>query len=135
MSEPALPALLAWNRAENQRWHAWFRDHPAALDLPLGAGSAGTIRSLIRHVFAVDMRYAQRLLGLPVSSLETIDAVDVDSLFALAARANEMLTSWLAGAGQGDLAHRYTFMTLSAGERSASARKSLIHTCTHQVRH
>ena len=135
MSEVVLHALLEWNRAESRRWHTWFLAHPTALDLSMGAGSASTVRAVIRHVFAVDLRYAQRLVGLPVSAFETIDVSEVDGLFALAERAHTLLAGWLANASDADLERSHTFMTLSAGERTASAHKIMIHTCTHHVRH
>lgn len=135
MSEPTLHALLAWNRAESRRWHTWFRAHPEALDLWTGPGSTATVRSMIHHVFAVDLRYAQRLVGLPVSAFETIDVRDIEGLFALAERAHTLLEGWLATASETDLARIHVFMTLSAGERTASARKIVVHACTHHVRH
>jgi uncharacterized damage-inducible protein DinB len=134
MGEPTLSALLAWNRAESRRWKAWFAAHPAALDLPMGAGG-GTVRKAIHHTVVVDLRYGQRLTGLPVSAFETIDVGDLDGLFALAERAHDLLEGWLAGATPAMLDQVHTFMTLSAGERSASARKILLHACTHHVRH
>ena len=135
MSDVVLQALLEWNRAESRRWHTWFLAHPMALDLSMGAGSTSTVRAVIRHVFAVDLRYAQRLVGLPVSALETITDSDIAGLFALAERAHTLLAGWLANATAADLDQSHTFMTLSAGERTASARKIVTHTCTHHVRH
>lgn len=138
MSEPTLPALLAWNRAETRRWHAWFTAHPAALDVSMGPGagaSTATVRKAILHTFAVDLRYGQRLVGLPVSAFEHIEAGDLDALFALAERAHDLLSGWLAQATAVDLDRVHTFMTLSAGERTATGRKILVHTCTHHVRH
>ena len=34
-----------------------------------------------------------------------------------------------------DLERVHTFMTLSAGEQQATARKIMLHTCTHHARH
>lgn len=133
MPEPTLHALLAWNRTESRRWHAWFLAHPEALGVPMGSGS--TVRSVVRHVFAVDLRYAQRLAGQPVSAFDTIEGDNVDGLFALAERAHSLLEGWLATASEADLARSHTFMTLSAGERTASARKIVVHACTHHQRH
>jgi uncharacterized damage-inducible protein DinB len=134
MNEPTLSALIGWNRAEIKRWHAWFTAHPSALNVSMGLG-AGSVRKAIFHTFVVDLRYAQRLVGLPVSSIEHLEASDVDSLFALAQRANVLLNDWLSQATSSDLERIHTFMTLSAGERTASARKILVHACTHHVRH
>jgi uncharacterized damage-inducible protein DinB len=135
MSEPTLHALLAWNRTESRRWHTWFRAHPPALGVWMGRGSRATVRTQIHHVFAVDLRYAQRLVGLPVSTIETLDVRDLDGLFALGERAHALLAGWLTTASEADLDRLHSFTTLSAGERTASARKIVIHACTHHVRH
>jgi uncharacterized damage-inducible protein DinB len=138
MAEPTLSALLAWNRAETRRWHAWFAAHPAALEVSMGPGAgAGTasVRKAIHHTFAVDLRYGQRLVGLPVSAFEHIEAGDLDALFALAERAHGLLDGWLARATDAELERVHTFTTLSAGERTATGRKILVHACTHHVRH
>ena len=136
MGEPTLSALLAWNRTETRRWHAWFAAHPATvLDLPFGEGRIATIRGLIHHTFVVDLRYAQRLAGQPVTAYEAIDEHHLDGLFALAERAHTLLAGWLEQATTAELDREHTFPTLSAGTRTASARKIVIHACTHHVRH
>ncbi len=134
MSEPTLPALIAWNRTEAKRWHGWFTVHPRALEVSMGP-SAGSVRKAIFHTFAVDLRYGLRLVGLPVAAYEHIEAGDTDALFDIAERAYGLLDSWLMQATSADLDRIHTFMTLSAGERTATARKILVHSCTHHVRH
>ena len=134
MNEPTLSALIGWNRAELKRWHGWFTLHPSALEVSMGSG-AGSVRKAIFHTLVVDLRYAQRLVGLSVSSYEHIEASNIDSLFALAERANGLLNDWLSHATSADLERIHTFITLSAGERTASARKIVVHACTHHVRH
>ena len=134
MSEPTLAALIGWNRSEAKRWHAWFTAHPAAFEVSMGVG-AGTVRRSIHHTFAVDLRYGRRLVGLPVPAFEHIEASTTDELFALAEQAYGLLDGWLAQATSADLDRVHTFMTLSAGEQKASARKILVHCCTHHVRH
>ncbi|HEX3134037.1 MAG TPA: DinB family protein, partial [Planctomycetota bacterium] len=143
MSESTLSALIGWNRAEAKRWHAWFSTHPDALNVSMGSGGGvsgagvniATVRKLILHTFAVDLRYGQRLVGLPVAAFENIEASTIDELFALAERGSELLAGWLAQATNADLDRIHTFMTLSAGELTATARKVLVHSCTHHVRH
>jgi uncharacterized damage-inducible protein DinB len=134
VGEATLSGLIGWNRAESRRWHAWFTAHPAALAVPMGAG-AGTVRQAIHHTFAVDLRYGRRLVGLPVPAFEHIEAGTTDELFALAEQAYGLLDGWLAQATSADLDRVHTFMTLSAGEQRATARKILVHCCTHHVRH
>ena len=134
MKDTSLSALLAWNRSETARWQAWFAEHPAGLDVTMGTGS-GTVRQEVLHVFAVDLRLAQRLLGQPVSSFEHIVAEDSNALFGLGHRAHTMLARWLAQATSADMQNMHVFTTRNAGNFTVSSHKLFLHVCTHHIRH
>jgi hypothetical protein len=51
--------LLAYTEEENQRWQQFFARHPEALDLPLDI--AGNVRELVRHIFAVELFFANQV--------------------------------------------------------------------------
>ena len=128
--------LLDYTAAETARWHRWLADgRGELLDLPAGEGRTATVRGLLQHVFAVERRYADRLLGEPVTPYEAIDTRDVATLFAAGAEARQRLERYLAGATAADLARRLEFQTLSAGTQSASARKIVAHALVHGIRH
>lgn len=79
-----ISTLAAYVDTETERWHEWFANaSPAILELPLGSGTDGTIRTLIKHVFAVELRYAQRLLGEPVSEYEQLADRTVAELWTI----------------------------------------------------
>ena len=127
--------LLDYTAGETARWEAWFAEHPDALELPYADGQLATVRGLVHHVFVVERRHAQRLLGLPVSGYADVPAAPDAALFAAGREARAALEGWLAGATDADLARVLEFDTLSAGRQRASARKLAAHVLLHGVRH
>ena len=128
--------LLHYTAAETAHWHRWLaHGRGRLLDLPAGEGRTATVRGLLQHIFAVERRYADRLLGDPVAPYEAIGTRDVDTLFAAGDEARRRLERYLAGATAADLARRLEFQTLSAGTQSASARKIVGHVLVHGIRH
>jgi uncharacterized damage-inducible protein DinB len=103
------------------------------LDEPMGEGRLATLRGVLVHVFAVELRYAQRLLGEPVSSYESLPQGSLDEIFAIGVEARSKLGSFLET--DPDLDRDLTFETLTAGTRSASARKIVTHSMLHGIRH
>lgn len=128
--------LLAYRDAETGRWHAWFGSHPPeALEARLADGDAGSVRHLIRHIFAVELRYAQRLAGEPVTDWAEFREETLEEIFGLGARARDLAGQFLAGATAADFRERLTFSTLSAGTITASKHKILANFVNHGVRH
>ena len=132
----AFRELLDYTTTETERWHRWLAAQgEGVLDLPVGEGRTATVRGLVQHIFAVERRYADRLLGEPVTPYEAIDASSIDALFAAGREARRQLERYLDGATGDDLARRLEFQTISAGTLSASARKIVAHALLHGVRH
>ena len=67
-----LDELLTDNESATARWKAWFGENPAALDAPCDIYNSGTVRGLLKHIFAVELRHSQRLLGEEVSAYDAI---------------------------------------------------------------
>ena len=131
-----LSELLHWVCAETQRWQAWFATQPAAVwAVPVDSVKGVTVRDLLYHILMVDLRYGQRLSGQPVSSFEAEQVADPMAIFAIGLRAHDLLAQVLVNSTPADWSRTLTFMTLSAGERTATARKIFAHTLTHHVRH
>ena len=128
--------LLAYRDAETSRWRAWFEAHPsAALDVRLSDGEVGNVRLLIRHIFAAELRYAQRLAGEPVTDWPEFREETLEGIFALGDRARLLVGGFLTGAKAADFRDRLTFATLSAGTITASKHKILANFVNHGVRH
>src|SRR4028118_661303 len=98
MSEQTIEfsTLIGYVEHETERWRTWFQAAPAeVMDLPLGSGADGTIRSLIKHIFAVELRYAQRLAGEPVSDYEQLADGTVEQLWEIHHAARAVLGRYL----------------------------------------
>ncbi len=132
----AFAELLGWVRAETGRWRGWFARQPEAVwAVPVGTGRTATVRDLLFHVYVVDLRYGQRLLGLPVSTYEQEQTATPIAVFDVAAKAHDLLERFLREATPAEWERIHTFETISAGTLTASGRKIVAHTLTHHVRH
>lgn len=129
-------ALLAYRDAETVRWRAWFEAHsPEVLEVRLSDGEVGSVRRLVRHIFAVELRYAQRLAGAPVSDWAEFREETLEDIFAVGERARSLVGKFVAAASEADYRERLTFATLSAGTITASKHKILANFVTHGLRH
>jgi uncharacterized damage-inducible protein DinB len=128
--------LLSANEAETQKWRKWFDSQPAAvLDVPLSIALAKNVREFLLHIFAVELRYAERLAGLPITEYETLPTGSVAELFGVGERARTMYRDYLAKVSDDDLAVVMEFPTRTAGIIRSSKRKMFVHAMLHSVRH
>src|SRR5258707_5366288 len=127
--------LLDYCAEENNRWRDFFKKHPDALDLPADIAGTKTVRELVLHIVAVQMRYAERLLNMPITEYDSLAGKPGEELFALSRKSLEDLRSFAIAANDSDWDGILTFPTRSAGDLTASRRKIFIHTLLHSVRH
>jgi uncharacterized damage-inducible protein DinB len=128
--------LLAYTDAETERWYAWLREQPAeVLQVRVGDATRETVRELIGHIFAVELRYAQRLLDLPVSAYEDLDMGSLDALWGVHRDARHRLRAYLEGMLPGERTREMTFQTRKLGTLSATAHKVVMHAFLHGIRH
>ncbi|HET7464629.1 MAG TPA: DinB family protein [Longimicrobium sp.] len=128
--------LMAYTDEETRRWEAWFRDAgPAALQVSMGEAKWSTVGGLIYHVFMVERRYAERLLGESVTPYADQPPAEVDELFAVHREGRSRLERYVANARPEEWGEVITFETISAGTLSASKRKVVAHALMHGVRH
>ncbi|MBW3570117.1 MAG: DinB family protein [Gemmatimonadetes bacterium] len=128
--------LLAYTDAETERWHAWLRDQPAeVLQVRIGEGSRATVRDLIGHVFAAELRYAQRLLGQPATAYEELEMGSLDALWRIHAEARRALRAYLDAMPASERDRQMTFNTRTLGTLSATAHKMAVHVFLHGIRH
>lgn len=129
-------ALVAYVEHETERWREWFADAPAeVLDIPLGAGADGTIRDLIKHIFAVELRYAQRLVGQPVTGYESLADVTVVQLWQIHQTGRSIRDRYLKDASTEELDRVLVSETRKLGRLSARAHTVVVHTLIHGIRH
>jgi uncharacterized damage-inducible protein DinB len=128
--------LLGYTDEETRRWEAWFRGQPpAVLHAPMGEGRWPTVGELAFHVFVVERRYAERLLGEEVTPYEGLPHATLDELFGVYRTAREKLERWIAAAPAEEYAEVMTFQTITAGTLTASKRKIVAHALLHGIRH
>lgn len=128
--------LLEYTGGETARWREWLTAHPDALDVPFAEGRLATVGGVILHVFAAELRYAERLLGRDrVTSYEELEASSVDELFAIGDRARGLLREYLDGMTEEDARVVLTFQTLTAGTLTASKHKIASNVFLHGIRH
>ncbi len=137
MSSPAitLQELLIDNEAATKKWAAWFHANEAALEAPCDIYNSSTVRGLLKHIFAVELRHSQRLLGEEVVAYDAISAGSLADLFEVHERAVSNLRTFLAAADMAALEEIIQLQTVSAGTFHASRRKLFAHILLHSMRH
>ena len=127
--------LLAYRDSETERWRAWFDAHPAAHEVPIGTGRTATVQGLMVHIFAVELRYAERLLGLRVTEYEELEPATLDDVFAIGHRARGLIDRFLEQADDAQMREVLEFRTLTAGMVRASRYRITANLVNHGVRH
>jgi uncharacterized damage-inducible protein DinB len=127
--------LLDYSAEESNHWRDFFQQHPDAMDLPCDIAQTKTVRELVLHIVVVQMRYAERLLNMPITDYAKLEGKSGEELFALGRKSLEDLRSFAIAANDADWDGMLTFPTRSAGELTASRRKIFIHALVHGVRH
>jgi uncharacterized damage-inducible protein DinB len=132
--------LLDYSAEESNHWRDFFAQHPDALDVPCDIAGTKTVGEVVLHIVAVQIRYAERLLNMPITEYDTLAArlgegKPGEELFRLSRKSLEDLRSFAIAANDADWDGILTFPTRSAGELTASRRKIFIHALLHGVRH
>ena len=135
-AEFSFSEMLDANERETAKWQIWFEHQPSELlDLPLGIAMAKDVREFLLHIFAVELRYAERLTGSPVTEYESLPTGSVQELFDVGARARGLFRQYLSSVTDADLASIQEFPTRTAGVLRASKRKMFAHAMLHGLRH
>ncbi|HET9088028.1 MAG TPA: DinB family protein [Acidobacteriaceae bacterium] len=130
-----LEELMMENLVATQKWLTWFASSPAALDVPCDIYNSGTVRGLLKHIFAVELRHSQRLLGQEVVAYDAIPVGSLDDLSSVHLQGGNNLKTFLAEANEGALEEIIALQTVSAGTLHASRRKLFVHILLHSMRH
>jgi uncharacterized damage-inducible protein DinB len=135
-AELSFAEMLEANQRETAKWQSWFERQPAELlNLPLNIALAKDVREFLLHIFAVELRYAERLIDQEVTPYEAHATGSGRDLFAIGERARTLFRGYLARATDEDLAIVLEFPTRISGVLRASKRKMFAHAMLHGVRH
>jgi len=121
--------LLDYCAEETNHWNDFFKANPAALDLPSDIAGTKNVREVVLHIVAVQMRYAERLLNLPITEYDSLTGKSGPELFLLASKSLEDLRSFAVAANDPDWDGKLTFPTRSAGTLTASRGRFLFMRC------
>ncbi|MBS1823581.1 MAG: DinB family protein [Acidobacteria bacterium] len=135
MSQPVLTAeeVLRWNESTGAAWHKFFTEHPELIAASCDIAKASTVAQLLQHIVAVELRYAERLAGIPETEYEQVAYDSVETIYATHERAVALFRQAL-GAGF-DWDEVIEFKTRSRGFLKASKKTILFHALLHSVRH
>lgn len=126
--------LLAWLERTSAGWRDLLTQHPEALDLPCDVREGETVRDLVHHIVAVELRYVERLAGLPASEYDALPRSDAAALYRTHERAMALLQEVLSR-DDTDWDETLEFVTRSAGTLRAPRRVVLVHLAMHSIRH
>jgi len=128
--------LLAWNVEASDFWKTHLDANPALLELPCDIGGAADVQQFVRHIWGVELRWAQRLAGLPVMPKEEKVSGQLEALFEFHLKAVEIFRELLTAPDQSweeDFA--LDFKWIPPETRVVSRRKVLGHALFHSQRH
>ena len=135
MSIPQLSAeeVLAWLEKTSAEWQALLEQHRDLLAVNCDIAGTTTIGGVLQHIVAVELRYAERLAGLPATDYAHIAFDSVEAIYSTHDRAVALLRGQLAREVNWD--ERIDFVTRSMGPASATRRAVLFHSMLHSIRH
>ncbi|HMF63209.1 MAG TPA: DinB family protein [Edaphobacter sp.] len=136
MSPLALTAeeVLAWHEKNTAYWRQLLTDHPEALAIPCDIAGTKSAGELLQHIVAVELRYAERLAGLPATDYAAIPFDSVASIYATHGRSATLFRNLLATT-EIEWNERIEFVTRSMGPARASRKAIFFHALLHGERH
>jgi uncharacterized damage-inducible protein DinB len=131
-----LDEMLAWNHEASVFWNEQLQANPALLELPCGIGGAANVQEFVRHIWGVELRWSQRIAGLPVSPNEEMPDGPLDALFSLHFKAVQEFRALLDDKTLNwDEKMSLDFPWLPPEARTVSRRKVAGHALFHSQRH
>jgi uncharacterized damage-inducible protein DinB len=135
MTQPALTAdeMLAWVDRTSTGWKDLSVASPEVLAMPCDVMGVSTVGGLLQHIVAVELRFAERLAGLPATDyvaipFDSAEAIDTTHLLAMTLFREQL-------ASNVDWEERIEFVTRSMGPIRTSRRAALFHALLHSIRH
>lgn len=131
-----LEELLSWNEGSSAFWKSHLAANPALLQLPCDIGGTANVQEFVRHIWGVELRWGQRLAGLPVLDREAMPTGPLDALFDLHVKAVEVFRGLLTVPGDTwNEPFTLNFDWVPPEAQTVSRRKVLAHALFHSQRH
>ena len=129
-----LMGFTTWQRAV---WQAWFAQKgPEPLAVTIGDDGDKpfpTIGSLIRHIFSSELRYAERIAGLPLTDTTVVATDDSAALFLLGAAGRQGFIRVIETIPAARWTVPLEFPLLDSTVRS-TPRRVVLHVLAHEIR-
>jgi len=125
--------LLGWLEKTSTEWRSLLEQHPELLEVKCDIAGAATVGGVLQHIVAVELRYAERLAGLPATEYSDIPYNSSAAIYATHARAVQLFRQELGR--EVDWNERIHFVTRSMGAATATRRAVLLHAMLHAIRH
>jgi uncharacterized damage-inducible protein DinB len=125
--------LLAYNHAGAERWHAYFVQHPEALNIDVG-GKMPKVRDLVAHIFEVEFYFASEL-DTPGANYTQLNPASLDEMFAKHEEAHGLLARYLETANSEEEMRKMHIFKRGDKEYQRSSRKLLIQIVWHGINH
>jgi uncharacterized damage-inducible protein DinB len=129
-----LEELMGWNEETSAFWKTHLDANPALLELPCDIGGTKNVQEFVRHIWGVELRWAQRLAGLPVIAREDIPAGPLAVLFDLHLQADAIFRGLLAAPVE-SWSEPFTIDFIPPKSYTVSRRKVAGHMLFHSQRH
>jgi uncharacterized damage-inducible protein DinB len=132
----SLEELLNWSEEASARWKAHFYAQPALLELPCGIDNASIVQELVRHIWVADLRWAQRIAGVPMVDRSATPKGPLEGLYGLHRQGVVLFRSLLDDpAFDWDTPLQLDYDWLPGHLRNAPRRKLAGHALLHSQRH
>ena len=126
--------LQAWVEQTAHGWKELLAAHPEVLSFPCDVRETSTVAELLQHIVAVELRYAERLHGMPETPYEEIPFGSGDEIYGTHDQAMALLRK-LQNKDESFWEEWISFSTRKGGSISVSRRRVLVHTLMHSIRH
>jgi len=132
----SLEELLAWDEQSADYWKTHLETNRALLELPCDIGGTANVQGLVRHIWGAELRWSQRLAGLPVTDKEKLPTAPLDALFDMHSQSVAIFRNLLAEPEESwSEPFVLDFNWVPPEKRSVSRRKIALHALVHSQRH
>lgn len=131
-----LAELLAWNDEASTFWKKHLDANPVLLELTCDIGGTASVQGFVRHIWGVELRWAQRLAGQPPMDREKMPTGPLEALFGLHIDAVGIFRTLLSDGSQNwEETMTLEFPQITPEKRIVSRRKVAAHALFHSQRH
>jgi uncharacterized damage-inducible protein DinB len=132
----SLQELFDWNQESSAFWKAHLDANPLLLALACDIGGTSTVQEFVCHIWGAELRWSQRLAGLPVTAKEDFPSGPLDALFDLHSQAGAIFRDLLIAPEESwELPYTLDLSWVPQEARTMSRRKVALHALFHSQRH